>query len=103
MGTVYVLHFLRPYKHARHYVGWTGLPLAERLQRHANGNGARLIQVIQDAGISWKLARTYEDVDQGFEKRMKKRGGASRYCPICMNTTVHGGSLDVIRQRSASL
>ena len=30
-GTVYLLHFSEPYKHARHYTGWTeDLPRAWR-------------------------------------------------------------------------
>jgi hypothetical protein len=27
-GTVYLLHFERPYKHARHYLGFTALAAA---------------------------------------------------------------------------
>ncbi|MBO0885357.1 MAG: hypothetical protein J2P17_34495, partial [Mycobacterium sp.] len=57
-GTVYLLHFDRPYKHARHYLGWAR-DLETRLTAHQTGHGARLLEVIQQAGISWTLARTW--------------------------------------------
>lgn len=40
-GTVYLLHFDRPYRHARHYLGWTPRAVSERVADHATGNGAR--------------------------------------------------------------
>jgi hypothetical protein len=39
-GTVYLLHFSAPYRHARHYTGWTD-DLPARLTAHAAGRGAR--------------------------------------------------------------
>lgn len=80
-GTVYLLHFERPYRHARHYTGWTA-DLDARLALHASGHGARLLQVIKDAGISWTLARTWTG-DRFLERALKRQGGASRRCPIC--------------------
>jgi len=58
VGTVYLLHFDRPYRHARHYLGWATDPDA-RLTRHAAGEGARLLEVVHAAGIGWTLARTW--------------------------------------------
>jgi hypothetical protein len=47
-GTVYLLHFDRPYRHARHYLGWTADETVDaRLARHRAGGGARLIAVIR--------------------------------------------------------
>lgn len=57
-GTVYLLHFDRPYRHARHYVGWTS-NLDGRLAEHTAGHGARLLAVVHAAGIGWHLARTW--------------------------------------------
>lgn len=82
LGTVYLLHFSEPYKHAKHYIGWAK-DLTARLERHSAGTGARLIEVIQEAGIEWTLARTWEGVDRNFERAKKRRGGASRMCPLC--------------------
>lgn len=82
IGTVYLIHFDRPFGHARHYCGWA-LDLESRLARHRAGTGARLIEVIQDAGITWQVARTWEGVDRNFERALKRQGGASRRCPLC--------------------
>ena len=80
-ATVYLLHFDRPYRHARHYTGWT-CDLPGRLADHANGHGARLTQVVQQAGIGWTLARTWPG-PRALERALKKQGGASRRCPLC--------------------
>jgi hypothetical protein len=89
-GTVYLLHFDRPYGPgggangrgtARHYIGWTH-DLAGRLAEHALGRGARLLEVVRDAGISWRLARTWEG-GRDRERQLKNQGGASRCCPEC--------------------
>lgn len=80
LGTIYLLHFSRPYKHAAHYTGWTS-DLDARLAEHASGRGARLLAVVQAEGITWQLARTWTG-DRYLERRLKQRG-ASRRCPIC--------------------
>jgi predicted GIY-YIG superfamily endonuclease len=82
VGTVYLLHFDRPYRHARHYTGWAA-DLDTRLAEHAAGRGARLLQVVKDAGIGWTLARTWTGATRATERRLKRTGGASRYCPRC--------------------
>jgi predicted GIY-YIG superfamily endonuclease len=56
---VYLLHFSQRYKHALHYTGSTH-NLTKRLNQHAKGQGARLLAVVQAAGITWTLARTWE-------------------------------------------
>ncbi len=83
-GTIYLLHFDHPYKHARHYTGWTGSSesLTARLARHAAGDGARLLAVAHAAGITWQLARTWEG-PRARERQLKRQGGASRHCPMC--------------------
>lgn len=80
-GTVYLLHFERRYKHAGHYIGWTS-DLPARLADHAAGHGARLLAVIQAAGIGWTLARTWPG-SRVRERQLKRQGGASRRCPLC--------------------
>jgi predicted GIY-YIG superfamily endonuclease len=81
-GTVHLLHFARPYRHARHYAGWTH-DLAARLAEHRAGRGARLLSVFVDAGIGWELARTWPDSSRTRERALKRQGGASRRCPLC--------------------
>ncbi len=78
---VYLLHFQRRYKHAGHYLGSCN-DLTRRLTQHGKGQGARLLDVITRAGISWRLARTWPGGKQR-ERQLKKQGGASRSCPIC--------------------
>lgn len=80
-GTVYLLHFDRPYKHARHYIGWAA-NLKARLTQHERGQGARLLEVVRAAGIGWQLARTWPG-DRYRERQIKTQGGASRCCPLC--------------------
>jgi predicted GIY-YIG superfamily endonuclease len=81
LGIIYMLHFSQPYKHARHYTGWTEDLLA-RLDRHASGQGARLVDVIWHAGIGFTLIRICEGT-RDTERAIKNAGGAVRYCPAC--------------------
>ena len=81
LGIIYMLHFHQPYRHARHYVGWTE-DLLHRLDRHARGTGARLIAVIAHAGIGFSLVRICEGT-RTTERAIKNAGGAVRYCPVC--------------------
>lgn len=83
-GTIYLLHFSRPYKHARHYIGYTQ-DMEQRMAAHASGRGARLIEVVSDNGITFEVARTWSG-DRKEERRIKNMGGASRLCPMCRET-----------------
>lgn len=80
-GVIYLLHFHAPYRHARHYTGWTR-DLPGRLAEHGTGNGARLLAVVHHAGIGWTLARTWPG-SRSRERALKRQGGASRRCPLC--------------------
>ena len=82
IGTVYLLHFDRPYRHAAHYTGWT-TNLHHRLTDHRTGHGARLLSVVTAAGIGWQLARTWPNTTSNDERALKVQGGASRRCPLC--------------------
>jgi hypothetical protein len=84
VGVVYLLHFDQPYRHARHYTGWTESSgsLKERLARHERGDGARLLEIVHAAGITWRLARTWAG-PRARERQIKRQGGASRRCPLC--------------------
>lgn len=80
-GVVYLLHFSVPYRHARHYTGWT-TDLPARLATHQAGHGARLLTVITEHGIAWALARTWSG-SRHRERALKRQGGAARRCPLC--------------------
>jgi len=86
LGTVYLLHFDQRYEHAGHYTGFAeGSGLLNRLGEHATGRGARLVEVITQAGITFRLARTWPGVTRARERQLKQQGGASRRCPICLD------------------
>lgn len=78
----YLLHFERPYKHARHYIGWSS-DIDARVERHFEGHGSRLVQVVKAAGISIVLARVWWNKDRAFERRLKNQKHGPRLCPIC--------------------
>jgi predicted GIY-YIG superfamily endonuclease len=86
-GIIYPIHFDRPIGDLRnprgfasHYTGWT-LDLPSRLVLHAQGRGARLMQVVGEQGIGWQLARIWTGT-RTRERSLKQRG-ATRRCPVC--------------------
>jgi predicted GIY-YIG superfamily endonuclease len=82
--TVYLLHFDRPFHHARHYIGYTQRDdVAERLAEHVAGRGANLVKHAINAGITVVIARVWQNVSRGTERKKKNQGGAARICPIC--------------------
>ena len=83
--TVYLIHFRKSYKHARHYLGYSA-NLDKRITDHLCGMGARLMEVITQADIDWNLARTWPG-DRELERRLKNQKQAPRLCPICNPAT----------------
>lgn len=81
-GTIYLLHFEKPFKHAKHYLGWAN-NLEGRLRHHEQGTGANLLKHVKAAGISWDLVRTWDRVDRNEERRIKNMGSLARVCPVC--------------------
>ena len=87
VGVIYLLHFDRPIGDlanprgfAGHYTGWTHRP-AGPLAAHAAGRGARLMEVVGEAGIGWQLARIWT----GTRARNARSSGPRRgpRCPVC--------------------
>ena len=88
MGTVYLIHFDKPLGdlantrgQAQHYLGFTD-DLDARMEAHASGNGARLMEVVNEAGISWQLVKTW-DGGRGLERKLKRQHNTPRLCPVC--------------------
>ena len=81
MSVVYLLHLDKPLRHARHYVGLAD-DLDARLERHASGQGARMLAVCVERGIGWQLVRTWEG-GRRFERQLKNRKEALKLCPVC--------------------
>jgi predicted GIY-YIG superfamily endonuclease len=80
-GTVYLLHLDPPYKHARHYIGWAS-DLDQRMEAHRSGRGARLMEVVKDAGGTFQLVRTWPG-PRALERAIKNRREAPKLCPTC--------------------
>ena len=83
--TLYLLHFERPFKHAKHYLGWAedDEAMARRIQKHREGKGANLMKYVKLAGIDFVVARTWAVGSRRKERSIKKQGGLGRCCPIC--------------------
>lgn len=85
---VYLIHLERPYKHAKHYLGYTSLDSVDaRLHRHKSGSGAKLLQVCNQASIDYTVVRTWQcdnwQSARKLERRLKAQHNAPRLCPIC--------------------
>lgn len=86
MGICYLLHIDPPFKHAKHYLGYTeqddtGL---KRLEMHKSGRGSPLIKAAVAAGHDIKLVRTWRDATRTFERQLKNNGHVGpRLCPVC--------------------
>jgi predicted GIY-YIG superfamily endonuclease len=81
-GTVYLLHFERPYHGPmQHYVGFTDGDLDRRLDAHREGSGSKTTRRAFDQGIPFTLARTWSG-SLSLERQIKSRG-PSNYCTLC--------------------
>ena len=77
----YLLHLDRPLRHSKHYLG-TAKDLQKRLAKHAQGKGARMLEVCKERGIGFKLVRTWEG-GRTLERKLKRRKEGPRLCPCC--------------------
>lgn len=83
-GCIYLLCFERPYKHARHYLGFAASPTPdERIAEHRAGTGARLLAVIREAGIGFHVARVWTGATRDDERALKDRKSSAKLCPLC--------------------
>jgi hypothetical protein len=86
--SLYLLHFDPPYKHAKHYLGWTpDLHVDRRAREHIDGvqhKASPLVLAALDAGCSVVISRRWEgpQYDRKAE-RAKKHRGHTWLCPIC--------------------
>ncbi len=92
VGTVYLLHFSRPYYHARHYIGFS-TRLEARIREHRRGQGSPLVAAVVESGLEIFIARRWERVTRAFERRLhlarRSRRGAQYGCPICLGPRVY--------------
>lgn len=84
-GIVYVLHFEKKYKHARHYIGFSRRKnFLNRLAFHRAGKGGNgLIQAVVKEGIKILVGNIFFNKDGNYERYLKQQKKSSRYCLIC--------------------
>lgn len=82
-GVCYLLHFDRPFKHARlrHYLGFT-TDLERRLDDHAHGHGSTLMAYVSAVGIGFEVVRTWPG-GRDLERRLKNWHNSPKLCPVC--------------------
>ena len=89
---IYLLCFDRPLAHAKHYLGSTD-DVSRRIERHARGDGGKLLKVAKAAGIRPDVVRVWRvptgDARQ-VERRLKNAGGLTRRRPRCTPGTTWG-------------
>lgn len=97
MGTLYLLHFDAPLgseKHsASHYLGYTSHGLKARIQRHRDGNGARITQVLREKGIGFQVVRVWRHTTKSDERRLKNHHHRERLCPLCNPRAMYRGKI----------
>lgn len=81
-GTVYLICFDTPFGHAKHYMGWTR-DVGARIAKHRSGHGARLMQLVQKAGIKWRVTRIWRDRCKSYESYLKTHRVKKKICPRC--------------------
>ena len=80
-GTIYLLHFEQPYRHAQHYLGWAS-DVQERLASHIEGKGNPLVAAAVASGSEVRVVRTWTGT-RTLERKLKKQKNACWLCPIC--------------------
>ena len=88
-GDMYLIHFRRPFKHAKHYFGFsTDLP--NRLECHRKGyagHAAVLMREVHLAGIPWDVVAVWPGTRR-MEAHVKSWGSLARICPVCTGNPV---------------
>jgi hypothetical protein len=81
---LYLLHFSRPYQHARHYLGFA-VDVERRVGEHlaAGSKASPLVRAALAAGLAVELVRTWPGGDRTLERRLKRANHGPRLCPVC--------------------
>jgi hypothetical protein len=86
---VYLVHFDKPFHHAKHYLGFcddagrdTDLAVSSRIDYHRRKKGSRLLAAVVDHGIGFEVVRVWPGATRNFERRLKGHS-STRYCPVC--------------------
>ena len=81
LSGVYLIHFHSPFGHARHYLGWSS-DIPQRIAKHIAGEGARLTEVVAEAGIGMLCVRLWPFASRELERKLKGHH-SPKLCPVC--------------------
>ncbi len=88
---VYVIHFDKPYKHAKHYTG-IALNVNKRMKEHKGGYGSKLMKVITEnnIGFRYNIIAEYPNYSRAKteEKRLKIKDVNINFINIIMKKFV---------------
>lgn len=89
-GRLYLVHLDDPLPGgARHYLGWTQADdVADRISRHREGRGAKLLAVARRLAIEWQVTAVWA-ASCREERRLKRMGHLARLCPLCRRGALH--------------
>lgn len=86
MGYVYLIHLEKPIGkgNQQHYVGFARdlEHYKERISKHRNNEGSKLLKAANDEGINWIVVRVWADATADTEKAVKQRS-MKNTCPVC--------------------
>lgn len=83
--TVYLLHFDPPFRHARHYIGFTPEDTAvRRIVEHLRGVGTPLVREAIKAGSQILVPHIWTGAPREFERWLKARRDTACWCPCCL-------------------
>lgn len=89
---VYLIHMDSPMAHAQHYIGYAE-SVAKRVRKHGTSQGARMLQVARQRGITFRLARSWYGADRSLERKLKNRKNARQLCPYCNPHAYRSGNV----------
>ncbi|MBD3387428.1 MAG: hypothetical protein GF414_00605 [Candidatus Altiarchaeales archaeon] len=95
-GYVYVIHLNRPFRHAKHYIGYT-TDIVRRMTHHSLGHrdSSHFMKAVCRAGIRWSvtMVQSFEDAKEAvcFEKKLKRDKRSSLHCPLCKTAELERG------------
>lgn len=79
---VYLIHMDTPMAHAQHYIGYAD-SVAKRVRKHGTSEGARMLQVAAQRGITFQHVRSWWGMGRSFERKLKNRKKSRQLCPVC--------------------
>lgn len=81
---VYLVHLDSPLGQSAHYLGYAPKSIRLRFVAHRKGQGARMLQVARERGLTFRVVRCWIGMGSWFERYLKRQKHHSRFCPYCI-------------------